>query len=53
VGRPRGRSEYTVWRNAVDMELEVGSKEEKRLEGINWRGRGPKVCRSTIGEGEG
>ena len=32
------------------MELEDGSKEEKRLEGINWRGRGPKMSRSAIGE---
>jgi len=53
VGRLGGRRESTVWRNAVDMEQEGGSKEEKRVEGINWRGRGPKVCRSTIGGGGG
>jgi len=44
--------ENTVWRNAVDMKQEGGSKEERNLEGINLRGRGPKMFRSTIGEGE-
>jgi hypothetical protein len=50
VGRPRGRRENTVWRNAVDKELKGDSRKEK-LEGINWIGRGPKVYRSTVGEG--
>jgi len=54
VGKPRGRRENTVLRNVVDMEQEGDSKEERNLEGINWRGRGPKMFRSTIrGEGEG
>jgi len=52
VGRPRGRKENIVWRNAVDIEQEGGSKEERNLERINWRGRGPKMFRSIIGEGE-
>jgi hypothetical protein len=53
VGRLSGRRQDTVWRNDVDMEMEGGSKEERRLEEINLRGRDPKMCRSTAGEGEG
>jgi hypothetical protein len=53
VGRLRGRRQDNIWRNDLDMELEGDNKEERMLEEINWRGRGPKMCRSTTAEGEG
>lgn len=43
VGRPRGRKENAVWRNAPDTKLEGGSKEQRMLEEVNWRGHCPKI----------